>query len=96
MIIYYLMAEAIPRRGNPESREYSGAYINCWVKADTAAEAVRRAKEYIRSENWHFVRLEDIFTVERERYLEEPDSLEGFDNACQYGLGAVFYTWPIG
>ena len=95
MIIYYLMIEAVPHHDNPESKEYSGAYINCWVKANTPVDALRRAKEYIREEHWNFVKLEDIFTVHRERYLEEPDSLEGYDNASQCGLGSIFYTWPI-
>ena len=95
MIIYYLMAEAVPHHDNPESKEYSGAYINCWVKADTPADAVKKAKEYIHNENWDFVSIEDIFSVQRERYLEDPDSLECYDNAIQYGLDAIFYTWPI-
>ena len=95
MIIYYLMAEAVPHHDNPESKEYSGAYINCWVKADTPKDALHKAKEYICEEHWSFVKLEDIFTVQRERYLNEPDSLEAYDNASRYGLGAIFYTWPI-
>ena len=95
MIIYFVMVEAVPNHSNPESKEYSGAYINCWVKADTSADAVKKAKEYIRNENWDFVSIEEFFSVQRERYLEEPDSLECYDNAIQCGLDAIFYTWPI-
>ena len=95
MIIYYLMVEAVPHLDNPESTEYSGAYINCWVKANTPKEALNKAKEYILKEHWSFVKVEDIFTVQRERYLDEPDSLEAYDNATRYGLDAIFYTWPI-
>ena len=95
MIIYYVMVEAVPNRNNPESKEYSGAYINCWIQADTPVDAVKKVKEYIHKENWDFVKIEDIFSVQRELYLEEPDSLECYDNAMQYGLDAIFYTWPI-
>ena len=95
MIIYYLMAEAVPHHDNPESKEYSGAYINCWVKAATPKDALHKAKEYICEGHWSFVKLEDIFTVQRERYLNEPDSLEAYDNASRYGFDAIFYTWPI-
>ena len=94
MTVYYLMVEAVPHHNNPESKEYSGAYINCWVKADTPTDALCKVKEYIHEQHWSFVKLEDIFTVQRERYLDEPDSLEGYDNASQYGLDAIFYTWP--
>ena len=95
MGVYYLMVEATPKRDNPESKEYGGAYINCWVKADTPTDALRRVKEYIHGQHWNLVKLEDIFTVQRERYLNEPDSLEAYDNASRYGLDAIFYTWPI-
>lgn len=92
-MIYYLMIEAVPHHDNPESKEYGGAYINCWVKADRPADALARAKEYILEQNWRFIRLEDRFAVQREQYLEEPESLEGHDNAVQYGVDAVFYMW---
>ena len=35
----------------------------------------------------------DMCVVEREKYLDEPDSLEAYDIALEYGAGAVFYTW---
>jgi len=95
VIIYCVMVEAVPNRNNPESKEYGGAYINCWIKADTPEEAVKQAKEYIHKENWELVKIEDINCVRRERYLDEPDALECYDNAEQYGLDAIFYTWPI-
>ena len=95
VMIYYVMIEAVPNRNNPERKEYGGAYINCYAKADTSAEAVKQVKEYIRKENWNFVKLEDIFCVQREQYLDDLDSLQCFDNAVQYGLDAIFYTWPI-
>ena len=96
MIIYYLMAEAVPHHNNPESKEYGGAYVNCWVKADTSTDALSKFKEYILEQRWSFIKLEDIFTVQREQYLDDPDSLESYDNAVQYGLGAIFHTWPTG
>lgn len=95
MTIYCVMIEAVPNRKNSESKEYGGAYVNCWIKADAPVEAVEKAKGYIHKENWNFVNIEDIFSVQRERYLDEPDSLECYDNAVQYGLDAIFYTWPI-
>lgn len=94
MTIYYLMVEAVPHRSNPESQEYGGAYVNCWVKADTPYDALNKVKEYICEQNWVFCQTEDMFTVQREQYDDEPDSLECYDNALQYGFDAVFYTWP--
>jgi len=93
MSIYYFLIEAKPMKNNPESEYISGAYVNCWVKADTTKEAIKKAKEYIKWEKWKWLYAEDMYTVERERYLDEPDSLEAYDTACEYGVMGVFYTF---
>lgn len=93
MSIYYFLIEAKPMKNNPESEYLSGAYVNCWVKADTTKEAIKKAKEYIKWEKWKWLYAEDMYTVERERYLDEPDSLESYDTACEYGAMGVFYTF---
>ena len=63
MTIYYLMIEAIPCRNNPESKEFGGAFVNCWVKASTQKEALKRVQEYIKSENWMFIKTEILSTL---------------------------------
>ena len=63
MTIYYLMIEAIPSCSNPESNGFGGAYVNCWVKASTQEDALKRVKEYIAEEHWEFVSIEDIWVA---------------------------------
>ena len=41
------------------------------------------------------VNIEEIYIVTREIYADELDSLECFDESVNFGVGAVFYTWPI-
>ncbi len=93
MSIYYFFVEAVPMKSNPESEYIDGAYINCWVKADSTKDAIKEAKEYVKLEKWKWLYAEDMCVVEREKYLDEPDSLEAYDIALEYGAGAVFYTW---
>ena len=95
MTIYYLMIEAIPYRNNPESKEFGGAFVNCWVKASTQKDALKRDQEFIKNENWIFMKVEDIWEAQRQSYIDLPDSLECYDEACEIGLSAVFNTWPI-
>ena len=95
MAIYYIMIEAIPNSNNPERNEFGGAYINCWVKASTQKEALKKAKEYINDENWMFIKNEDIWEAQRQSYIDLPESLECYDEACKIGLSAIFNTWPI-
>ena len=95
MTIYYLMIIAVPRSTNPEIMEFGGAYVNCWVKAATPEDAIDRAREYIEQENWVFLKAEEMWAAQRCFYINLPDSLACFDEACKYGLSAIFNTWPI-
>ena len=49
MPIYYLMIEAIPCRNNPESKEFGGAFVNCWVKASKQKDALKEFKNSSRT-----------------------------------------------
>ena len=95
MEIYYLLVEAVPDRNNPERQEFGGAYINCWVKATTKEDAVTRTKAYIAAENWTFVKILDVFIAQKQLYADEPDSAVCYDEACENGISAIFYTWSI-
>lgn len=95
MTIYYLLAEAVPDSSNPESREFGGAYISCWIQAETKEEAISRANAYIREENWRFVDSPELFIARKQFYANEPDSARCYDEACEYGISAMFHTWPI-
>lgn len=95
MKIYYLLLEGKPYTDNGESKEVLGAYINCWVKAKNKKAAEDLAIEYISSEGWETLNIEEMWIAEREQYVDEPDSLEFYDQAVAYGAGAVFYTWSI-
>lgn len=96
MTIFYLMIEAVPKQDNPESKEFGGAFINLWVKATTKNEALKKAKNYVDEVNWKFVNAEEISVAKRSTYIDKPDSLECYDEACEKGLSAIFYTWAIG
>lgn len=91
--IYYLLIEGKPFPDNPESKEVTGAYINCFVKAEGRPQAKAKAAEYINSEGWDVINIEEIRVVRREGYLDIPESLEGYDSAEEYGAGAIFYRW---
>jgi hypothetical protein len=51
--------------------------------------------EYVDDEGWKILSIDEIFIAEREQYSDE-ESLECFDQAVNCGVGAVFYTWPLG
>lgn len=93
MEIYYLIIEGKPSINNTEDPDVAGGYINCWVKAKNKKHAAELAVEYILEQKWEPIDIEEITSVQRNRYLEDAPSLECYDMAKQSGLGALFYTW---
>jgi len=95
MSIYYLMMEAKPLPDNEECKELGGAFINCWVNSGDETSAMNKVTEYVSTEGWQIINIEDFFVVTREMYQEESELLDCFDQAVNCGIGAIFYTWPI-
>src|SRR4051812_42851056 len=92
MAIYFVGFRARPGEHLPKSTEAGGAYINCWIKADSTAEAQKVASTFIRSEGWI------VECVEHEAHLiVEPDdeSRERFEQAQIDGECYVFHEWPV-
>ena len=90
------MIEAVPCEDNEERLEYGGAFIACWVKAETEEAALTKAWAYVAEEKWKLISVEEKCAAHREAYLDDPESLECFDAAVRDGLAAIFYTWPPG
>ena len=95
MNIYYLLIEARPCANNDESKEVEGAFINCWVNAKNQQSAIKSAKNYIDSEGWETIGIQEINLSCRNYYENEPDLLSCYDSACKYGISAIFNTWAL-
>lgn len=77
---------------NEESKKFAGAYMNCWVNSEDETTAKNEAVAYICDQGWQVLHVKEIFIVNRGRYLEEPDSLACFNQAINFGIGAMLYT----
>jgi hypothetical protein len=95
MNVYYFLFEGEPSLDNEESKDTAGAYINCWVNSEDEVTAKDKAIDYIFNQGWEKLNLEETYIAAREWYLDEPDSLECFEEALNCGIGAIFYTWSI-
>lgn len=45
---------------------------------------------YLLLEGKPYINIEEIYVTKRERYVDEPDSLEYYDQASNSGVGAIF------
>lgn len=94
--VYYFMMEAVPGESNKDDGDCGGAFINCWVRAENEEAARVKARKYVEEENWTLIKEEEAFPARRNDYADDPETLECYDEACEYGLSAVFYMWPQG
>ena len=92
--MFFVMLELVPSENNEEKEYCEGAFLDCWVDCDSEAEAVEKAKDYASSEGWDYVETKEVYEVQREKYLDDDEILEIYDEACDYGVSGLFYTWP--
>ena len=95
MNIYYLLIEAKPYANNDECKEFAGAFVNCWVKANNEKSALKKAEEYIDSEEWEIIHIEEIYLSKRDYYIDDPELKSCYDSACEYGKSAIFNCWSL-
>lgn len=93
MTVYNVMIEGVPKDTNPESNDTQGAYIDVWVMTESLEDAIQKAKDYVDLEEWEVIHIEESAEVIREDYLDDQELLECYDEACEKGISAIFYTW---
>lgn len=95
-MIYYFMLNTQPRPDSPEWETSDGAFVNCWVLADSQTAALVQASRFIEGQGWAIQGIEQQFIADRERYVDDdelPESLEAFDQAMRDGIAVVVYRW---
>ena len=80
----------------PDARDvssHSGAYVNCWLRANTETDAKSKALTEVRSEGWVPGPIESVQSVRREDYHDDPSGREYFEQGLNDGVVLVFHTW---
>jgi len=94
--IFFAQYEAVPL---PESEDFGksgGAYINCWLKAQSQEEAAQLASAFIQERGWKVVSVEaECREVPHSLYSEDDDDREHYDQAMIDGECYVLHQWPI-
>lgn len=95
MNIYYVQYSIRPL---PESEDYDsaeGAFLICFIQAESERNAAARAISYITEIKWEIVSLEDgpALTHRAEFVDSDPEWLEAYDNAEDEGEFYALYIW---
>jgi hypothetical protein len=76
MLVFILIIKVEPNKENAQAGEIAGAYVNCFVEANTFEEAEETAIRFLREENWVPIALEESWEVTEKDYENDPAGLE--------------------
>lgn len=95
MPIFYVQYEAVPAPETPAFAEVGGAFVACWVRAESLLEASQRAHEAIGESGWTIIALVDeCHEVSEQSYDADDDALPYFRQAVEEGECYVYHQWP--
>src|SRR5262245_51736662 len=96
MSIFFILYEATPLPDAKEFESSGGAYINCWVEAESEEEAAEQSSVEIRDCGWQIVSVEEPCTeVTDLTYAEDDEARSYYEQAVNEGACYVYHQWPI-
>jgi hypothetical protein len=96
MTIYYAMYEATPGPDIPEFETCGGAFVNCWVRAESTRDAERLNAAAIAENGWKILSVEDeCCEVTDDWYSEDDDEWPWYQQAISEGECYVYHQWPL-
>ena len=95
MTIFYAQYEAIPLPDSDEFGEFGGAYVNCWVEANSEVQASELALATIHERGWKIVSISQEWCDVTENLYSQDDEGRGhYQQAVLDGECYVFHQWP--
>ena len=92
--LWLLTYEAIPNPGNPAAQKSGGAFVNCWIKAESQSDAANIAVREISAADWSIEALIEAKPVDPQTELYPPASMLLIQQAQAEGAVFCFNYWP--
>jgi len=88
---FYLV---VPGPEHPDVERIGGAYVNCWLRVGSFAEAKRLAEKNLRDHHWKILELEEIWRIPRGYFHTEHDGRAYYEQALIDREVYAFHQWP--
>jgi hypothetical protein len=75
MPVFILMMHVKPNDDHPQLSAIAGAYVNCFVEAESFDVAEETALMFLKSHYWIPIALEEGYGVTEDDYVGDPDGL---------------------
>jgi hypothetical protein len=94
MSIYIVKFKCKPMQNAPESKEFGGAYINCWIEATNIDKAFDLARDRVNETNWQILKTEDKFEIIRDDLANDPTGQKYYDQTLIDKWILNIHTYP--
>jgi hypothetical protein len=88
-----IQIEARQTPGYPHEKRYAGACIDCYIKDQTATNALHIAKGWIADNGWDVVAVEEQREIAEEDYAEDSEGREYVRQALTDEEVFVYYVY---
>lgn len=92
--IFSLMFLAKPKQEPTHLDAAAGAYINCWIRAESLTAAEQIARSEIELNEWITESLEESYECSSKQY-DDPEDMKCYLLAKTEGKVFVYHTWPL-
>lgn len=93
MPVFILMIKVKPNDDNPQVSEIAGAYVNCFIVAETFDLAEQIALTFLKNESWIPTALEESWEVTEKDYENDPEGLEVYKQVLIDKEKYTFHTY---
>ncbi|HEX7902669.1 MAG TPA: hypothetical protein VF487_02240 [Chitinophagaceae bacterium] len=93
MPVFILIINAKPEQENSKVTDIAGAYVNCFIEAETFDLAEETALKFLTTENWRAIGLEESYEVTKDDYFNDPKGLEVYQQVLIDKEVYTFHTY---
>ena len=91
--MYFLIYEAVPKKGISAYDKYAGAHVACWINVKKIEVARQKAVTMIQEQGWKVRKQVEEHTLTREA-AEQSTGLQYYEQALIDTEVLMFYTHP--
>jgi len=93
MKMYFLVYHVKPAINMENSGGLVGAFVSCWIEANSINEAKQIATGEIRLAKWELLELDDAYEIKKEDYSIDSDGWEFYQQALIDKWVLRFHTY---
>jgi hypothetical protein len=92
--MYFLLFHVQPRPDLEDADDIGGAYVSCWIEADSIKQAEQITKWKIGDLKWNILEKDDAYELIPDHYTPDSAGFEFYQQALIDKMVLCFHTYP--